>query len=270
MSSSFVHRAAAVVLVGLLAPGFALQQEEKGRVTINNACRVYHPTCVGNAKTFKKVAVVTSRKFFDATSEYKQIARRKLKPNTAEWCFLAKAASDKFRTAIEKTAKGGGYDLIAEHGAITVSSLALLCALAVAPACCGSRDAPQVCRTLFSQPVPMTASARREFDLTQEGRRYEYPDIENADGSVTRIIWVQEGQAAHLIELLKGHDAFVALQMKAAHSGVVRDALPLPPGPGGTPPQVASNEALMLKGTREQVQEATDLVNYVLTSIPQI
>lgn len=120
--SSLFKRALPLVLAGLLGSGFAVQQNDKGRVTINNACRVYHPTCV-NAKIFQKVAVVTSRKFFDATPEYKQIARRKLKPNTAEWCFLAKAASDKFRVAIEKVAKGGGYDLIAEHGAITVTGL---------------------------------------------------------------------------------------------------------------------------------------------------
>ena len=71
-------------------------------------------------RRYKKIGVVTSRKVFEATPEYKQIARRKLAPNTAEWCFLAKAASDKFRTAVDKTVKTGGYDLIAENGAITV------------------------------------------------------------------------------------------------------------------------------------------------------
>ena len=60
---------------------------------------------------------------FEATSEYKQIERRRLSPNTAEWCFLAKAASDKFRAAVDKTVKNGGYDLIAENGAITVEGL---------------------------------------------------------------------------------------------------------------------------------------------------
>jgi hypothetical protein len=114
-------RALAVVVLGLLASAFAVDQDAKGRVTINNVCRVYHPSAPKTCQTtYKKIGVVTSRKVFEATPEYKQIAKRRLTPNTAEWCFLAKAASDKFRAAVDKTVKGGGYDLIAENGAITV------------------------------------------------------------------------------------------------------------------------------------------------------
>ena len=120
MSANYLRRALGVVLVALTFSSFALHQDAKARVTINNACRVYYPAVLKCQQTFKKIGVVTSRTIFDATPEYKQIARRKLSPNTAEWCFLAKAASDKFRTAVDKTVKGGGYDLIAENGAITV------------------------------------------------------------------------------------------------------------------------------------------------------
>jgi Skp family chaperone for outer membrane proteins len=113
-------RALAMVLLSLLVPAFAAIQDAKGRVTIHNTCRVYYPAVVKASQTYKKIGVVTSRKVFEATPEYKQIARRKLTPNTAEWCFLAKAASDKFKAAVDKTVKGGRYDLIAENGAITV------------------------------------------------------------------------------------------------------------------------------------------------------
>jgi hypothetical protein len=120
MPDMFSGRALAVMVLGLLATAFAVNQDAKGRVTVHNGCRVYHPSVVKCQQTFKKIGVVTSRKVFEATPEYKQIARRKLTPNTAEWCFLAKAASDKFRAAVDKTVKGGAYDLIAENGAITV------------------------------------------------------------------------------------------------------------------------------------------------------
>jgi hypothetical protein len=114
------RRALAVLALWLLASAFAVVQDGKGRVTVHNTCRVYHPCAIKSRQTYKKIGVVTSRKVFEATAEYRQIARRKLTPNTAEWCFLAKAASDKFRSAVDKTVKAGGYDLIAESGAITV------------------------------------------------------------------------------------------------------------------------------------------------------
>jgi hypothetical protein len=104
----------------LLASALLVTQDAKGRVTVNNACRVYHPSVLKTGHTYKKIGVVTSRKVFEATPEYREMARRKLTPNTAEWCFLAKAASDKFKTAVDKTVKNGGYDMIAENGAITV------------------------------------------------------------------------------------------------------------------------------------------------------
>jgi hypothetical protein len=120
MSAILSRRALGLVVVSLVLSSFAVHQDAKGRVTIHNACRVYYPSVLKCQQAYKKVGVVTSRTVFDATPEYKQIARRKLSPNTAEWCFLAKAASDKFRTAVDKTVKGGGYDLIAENGAVTV------------------------------------------------------------------------------------------------------------------------------------------------------
>lgn len=115
---------------------------------------------------------------------------------------------------------------------------------------------------MFSQPVPLSG-ARREFQLVQETKRYEYPDIENGDGTITRVVWVQEGQAASLNELLKAHPVFQTLKV-TPRPKFFQDAL--------IPKEqiIPSNEGLMLVGSRENVQAATDLVNYVLTSIPQI
>jgi hypothetical protein len=131
--------------------------------------------------------------------------------------------------------------------------------------CCVSRDARQACDAIFSQPVPLSAAGRREFQLVQESRRYEYPDIENADGTITRVVWLQNGQGDHIKELLKGHPTFQALKLVDKRPNFFADALsPDPAKP------ITANEGLMLVGTRDHVLAATDLVSYVLTSIPQI
>ena len=113
-------RAIAVLALGILFSALGTTYGGTGNVTIHNTSRVYHPAVVRTGKVYKKIGVVTSRRVFDATPEYREIARRRLTPNTAEWCFLAKAASDKFRTAVDKTVKAGAYDLIAESGSLTV------------------------------------------------------------------------------------------------------------------------------------------------------
>jgi hypothetical protein len=116
-------RAIAVLALGLLVSALAAIQGGKGSVTIHSTGRVYHPAIVRPEQVYTKIGIVASRKVFDATPEYREISRRKLTPNTAEWCFLAKSASDKFRSAVDKTVKAGGYDLIAETGAVSVDGL---------------------------------------------------------------------------------------------------------------------------------------------------
>lgn len=92
------------------------------RVKVVNSGRVYLPTGAADGKNWKKPATVISRTVFDATPEWKTILRRKLSPNTAEYCLLAKGASDRFKAAITKAATNGGFDIVAETGAITVQN----------------------------------------------------------------------------------------------------------------------------------------------------
>jgi type II secretory pathway component GspD/PulD (secretin) len=135
---------------------------------------------------------------------------------------------------------------------------------------CCSQDSQQVKDVLFPQPVSL-CSARKEFQLTQESKRYEYPDLDNADGTVTRVIWVQEGQGGQLQELLKGHAVFQALKYVQVRPKVFQDSLVAQPDPNRREfAVIPSNEGLLLNGSRENVNTATDLVNFVLTSIPQI
>jgi type II secretory pathway component GspD/PulD (secretin) len=146
----------------------------------------------------------------------------------------------------------------------TIALVGALVLVMVALEGCCSEDSRQVGNVMFSQPVCLTPAGRREFQLTHEGRRYEYPDVENANGTITRVIWVQDGQGAALRELLKGHATFQAVT--ADHKPTMfKDALP-----SGQTPSVSSTEALILTGSRDNVNGATELVNQVLTSLPQI
>jgi type II secretory pathway component GspD/PulD (secretin) len=137
---------------------------------------------------------------------------------------------------------------------------------------CCTRDSQQVKDVIFAQPVSICSTGRREFQLTQEAKRYEYPDIENADGTVTRVIWVQEGQGTNLGGIVGGNPAFSTVRT-STRPNFFRDALTPAPPPGNRGPEyvsVPSNEAFVLTGPRDNVNAATELVNGVLTSIPQI
>ena len=121
MTNIKTTRAALALTMGILISSLAgAGVDHTGKLAVHNKARIYHPTTYSETTAYKKAAIVTSRKVFDTTDEYKQIAKRKLSPNTAEWCLLAKSASDKFRTALTKATTAGGYDLVAESGAITV------------------------------------------------------------------------------------------------------------------------------------------------------
>lgn len=115
-------RAVCVAALGVLTPmPAAAVPPVAPKLVVHNVQRIYHPSGFSEKKTYAKPATVSSKRFFDETSEYKQIAKRKLSPTTAEWTLLVKAASDKFKAAVGKAAAEAGYDLIAETGAIELS-----------------------------------------------------------------------------------------------------------------------------------------------------
>ena len=151
-----------------------------------------------------------------------------------------------------------------------LTAITLIVAIPLLEGCGSGRDAQQVRDVIFAQPVAIGSTGRREFQLTQESKRYEYPDIENVDGSVTRVIWVQTGQGKNLGDLLKANAAFKSLATDT-RPDFFKDALTVTDKNSTfTATNIASNEGLVLTGSREAVTAATDMVNYILTSIPQI
>jgi type II secretory pathway component GspD/PulD (secretin) len=153
----------------------------------------------------------------------------------------------------------------------TAPSLAIVLVVAIAllEGCGSGRDAQQVRDVIFAQPVAIGTTGRREFQLTQESKRYEYPDIENTDGTITRVIWVQSGQGKNLGDLLKANSAFKTLATDT-RPNFFQDALTPDPRVPKDYAIVPSNEGLVLTGAKDAVTAATDMVNYILTSIPQI
>ncbi len=133
--------------------------------------------------------------------------------------------------------------------------------LAVAFSSCG-RDAQQTYDAIFSEPVKLNSIDRREFRLTQESGRYRYPDVDNPDGTVTRVLWLQNGQSAAILEMAKGHPSLTALKQATPRPNFFTDPLD-----GNNKP---TNEGLVLVGTREAVEDATKLITHLLTSLPLI
>lgn len=106
------------------ALGTTASAQDKIPVKITNGDRVYAPRNLqtGSTKHFVKPALIDSRQVFDATPEYQTIQRQKLDPESAEAFMLKRQASNRFRKAVARTLSSGGYDLIAETGAVDCGS----------------------------------------------------------------------------------------------------------------------------------------------------
>ncbi|NUN50403.1 MAG: hypothetical protein HUU15_16445 [Candidatus Brocadiae bacterium] len=63
-------------------------------------------------------ATVRAAACFDAIPEWKEIDRRKLDRDDADYWILVRAANRKFKAAVESVARGLGHDLVAEEGSL--------------------------------------------------------------------------------------------------------------------------------------------------------
>jgi len=116
------------LFVGMASPGAAQSGGKKKvpgyKVTILHSNRVYYPK-PARAGTYKKVGLVSSATILNATPEYKRIKTGEVKRGSAEFELLLKRASDRFKRAVRATVSLGGYDMIAEKGAVTVAGRVL-------------------------------------------------------------------------------------------------------------------------------------------------
>ena len=75
---------------------------------------------LGDPSNFKKPAVVDVDKVYAKIPEYKEILDRNMDTSNPRYLFLMRAASDKFRTALEAVSDSHGFDLIGGLGSIRI------------------------------------------------------------------------------------------------------------------------------------------------------
>lgn len=100
-----------VVLIGLLLTAVPLAFAEKGDVDVD---LIYYGSVAGA----EKIACLSYEKVYAATPEYKEIKKRKLTQNDAEYWALMEKVMERFDAAVRKVAADNGYDLIGEVGFI--------------------------------------------------------------------------------------------------------------------------------------------------------
>ena len=86
----------------------------KSRVKVLDTAGVYH----GNASTSTSPSVIEAQQVFDVIPEYREIVRRGLTEDDADYWVLLKKANKKFKAAVTSGAKKDDKDLVAEVGAI--------------------------------------------------------------------------------------------------------------------------------------------------------
>lgn len=133
--------------------------------------------------------------------------------------------------------------------------------LALIGAGCGT-DVQDFSRAYFSDPVSLTRQDRPEFQLVPEAPAWTPPEFDNKNGTFSQMLWFEPEQATHIMALLKDHPAITALTQKNVEPGMTRDLL-------GNGAATITNEGLLLTGTREALDAAIQLVEFVGTSIPQ-
>ncbi len=102
----------ALALAHLVLP---LAAETPSDVQVRDRSKIY----VGDAERFARPSVVVATRVYAEITEYQEVRRRQLDRNDPDYYVLMERAARKFRAALEEAAKAGGYDLVAEKGAVT-------------------------------------------------------------------------------------------------------------------------------------------------------
>ncbi len=89
-------------------------QGSSDEVEVLNKQQVYY----GDPKNFSSASVVSAKKIFDEIPAYKQIKDEGLDKNDPRYWILLEKANKVFKKVVKKAAKSGGYDLVAEVGAL--------------------------------------------------------------------------------------------------------------------------------------------------------
>jgi hypothetical protein len=75
---------------------------------------------LGDVQDFQKPAVVDVDAVYAKIPEYRQILEHNLDSTSPRYLFLLRAASEKFRAALDRCSRSRGYDLIGGLGSIEI------------------------------------------------------------------------------------------------------------------------------------------------------
>ncbi len=112
---TFGSAAGVAILLVLVLSGGLVSAKGRAKVRINEA-DIY----LGNPDDFKKPAVVDVDAVYARIPEYRQIVEKNLDSSSARYLYLLRAASERFRKALDKCARSRGYDLIGGLGSIEI------------------------------------------------------------------------------------------------------------------------------------------------------
>lgn len=106
-----MHRTIVFVSIAVLFAALLPQALGADKATVDKK-KVYY----GDAESFSKPAEIEINKVFARIPEYAE-AKKKAEDDP-EYYILLEKANDKFQKAVKKAAADGGYDLVAEKGAV--------------------------------------------------------------------------------------------------------------------------------------------------------
>jgi hypothetical protein len=84
---------------------------------VTDRSKVYH----GLSDAFASPAVIESSKVMETLPAIRTLQDDNVKKNSAKWYVLMNEANQQFQKAVKAVAKDGGYDLVAEVGAVSGS-----------------------------------------------------------------------------------------------------------------------------------------------------
>jgi hypothetical protein len=107
-----------VAILVLVQSSGIVSAKERAHAKINEG-DIY----LGDPHDYKKPAVVDVDAVYARIPEYRQILEKNLDSTSPRYLFLLRAASERFRGALDRCARGHGYDLIGGLGSIEIDGV---------------------------------------------------------------------------------------------------------------------------------------------------
>lgn len=151
-----------------------------------------------------------------------------------------------------------------------LSSSATLTAAFLFLSGCGLVPVEETVGAIFQKPVSVASAPPALAHLRDEPEPYRWPDYTHADGKVSRTMWLAPGSGKLLEDVLIRAPEWLAVERTVTKAPVIVDPNADSKAPWPAWATRAGLETVILRGTLEQVDAASRLVEAILSSVPQI